>query len=61
MAMPEKRSGACVVLVHPDGEKTVCAKANAAKMLEICDIDFSLLEQSKSLFVEGYLINHHPD
>ena len=39
----EEHSGICVVLIHDDGEKTVCAKARAAKKLREEDIDFGLL------------------
>lgn len=56
----EEHSGICVVLVHDDGEKTVCAKARAAKKLREEDIDFGLLCQSRAVFVEGYLFDQNP-
>lgn len=56
----EERSGICMVLVHDDGEKTVCAKARAAKKLREEDIDFGLLRQSRAVFVEGYLFDQNP-
>ncbi len=56
----EERSGICLVLVHEDGEKTVCAKARAAKKLREEDINFGLLRQSRAVFVEGYLFEQNP-
>ena len=54
------RSGSCVVLIYEDGEKTICAKALAAKTLEEEDVDFNLLTQSRILFIEGYLFDQNP-
>lgn len=59
-AVPGGRSGSCVVLIHDDGEKTVCAKAQAAKTLEETDVDFNLLKLCRVIFIEGYLFDQNP-
>ncbi len=58
--VPGGRSGSCAVLIHDDGEKTICAKALAAKTLEEKDVDFNLLRQCRVIFIEGYLFDQNP-
>lgn len=55
------RTGCCVVLVHEDGERTMCAKAGAAKRMELDEISPYILEESKAVFLEGYILNHNPE
>lgn len=53
-------SGGCLVMVHDDGEKTVCAKAGAAKTMKWEDFDSEVLKTARAFFIEGYVLNHNP-
>ena len=53
-----QKTACTVVLVDDNGEKTICGKMRAAKILELTDKDFGLIAASKMIFVEGYLLDH---
>lgn len=58
---PQGQSACTIVLVAPDGEKTICGKMRAAKNIEKKDIDFALIASAKMIFVEGYWLDHKPE
>ena len=45
----------CLVLVTPDGERTMTTYLGACQNLGLADIDKSLVESSSVLYLEGYL------
>ncbi len=45
----------CIILVTPDGERTMCTYLGASIQLEPEDIELSKIKQSKVLYLEGYL------
>jgi sugar/nucleoside kinase (ribokinase family) len=49
-------TGACVILVTPDGERTMQTSLGAASTLEPDDIDLDALRSSRIVYVEGYLL-----
>lgn len=51
----EESTGSCVVLVTPDGERTMQTNLAASATLVPEDIDLSTLILSKTIYVEGYL------
>ena len=53
-------TGACVVLVTPDGERTMQTSLGAASTLEPDDIDLDALRSSRTVYVEGYLLGTSP-
>lgn len=55
----EHRSGKCVSLVSPDGERTLVTHLGAAADLHPEDIDSLILESYDCLYVEGYLVQDH--
>ena len=48
-------TGACVILVTPDGERTMQTSLGAASMLAPDDITLNALRSSRTVYVEGYL------
>lgn len=55
----EEKSGKCVSLVSPDGERTLVTHLGAALELEAAEIDPSIFEGYDCLYVEGYLVQNH--
>lgn len=53
-------TGACVVLVTPDGERTMQTSLGAASALGPDDIDLDALQSSRVVYVEGYLLSTSP-
>ena len=53
----ERATGCSVVLVHPDGEKSICAKRRASKIIKLKDINMELVSKAKALFIEGYWLD----
>ncbi|AAP99550.1 MULTISPECIES: adenosine kinase [Prochlorococcus] len=45
----------CFIYVTPDAERTMCTYLGASVLLETKDIDFSILGETKILYLEGYL------
>jgi sugar/nucleoside kinase (ribokinase family) len=48
-------TGACLVLVTPDGERTMQTSLGAAAEINADDVDVERIGQSQVLYVEGYL------
>ena len=44
-----------IILVTPDAQRTMCTYLGASIEFETKDIDFSVLKESKYLYLEGYL------
>ncbi len=45
----------CLIFVTPDAQRTMCTYLGASTYLEPEDLDLSLVERSKILYLEGYL------
>ena len=54
-----ERSGRCVSLVSPDGERTLVTYLGAALELSPDEIDARLFAGYDCLYVEGYLVQNH--
>ncbi|MEB3159815.1 MAG: adenosine kinase [Synechococcus sp.] len=56
---PAATSGAstarCLIYVTPDAERTMCTFLGASTQLEPDDLDLSMVQQTKVLYLEGYL------
>ena len=56
---PAATSGAttarCLIYVTPDAERTMCTFLGASTQLEPEDLDLSMVQQTKVLYLEGYL------
>ena len=50
-----RRSGQCLVLVTPDGQRTMCTDLGVSSELQPGQIDPELLRSANTLYVEGYL------
>ena len=59
MLRSEERSGKCVALVSPDGERTFVTHLGAAADLHADDIDGAIFDDYDCLYVEGYLVQDH--
>lgn len=55
----EHRSGKCVSLVSPDGERTMLTHLGAAAEMHAEDITADIFEGFDCLYVEGYLVQEH--
>ena len=55
----EERSGKCVSLISPDGERTLVTHLGAALELSAAEIGESLFAGYDCLYVEGYLVQNH--
>jgi sugar/nucleoside kinase (ribokinase family) len=53
------RSGKCVALVSPDGERTFITHLGAAAHLHPEDIDGVIFDSYDCLYIEGYLVQDH--
>ena len=54
-----KKSGKCVSLVSPDGERTMVTHLGAALELSADDLSDELLKGYDCIYVEGYLVQNH--
>ena len=54
-----ERSGRCVSLVSPDGERTMVTHLGAALQLEADEIQPTIFDRYDCLYVEGYLVQNH--
>ncbi|MDE6861157.1 MAG: adenosine kinase, partial [Alistipes sp.] len=54
-----KRSGKCVSLISPDGERTMVTHLGAASELTADDIDEKIFDGYDCLYIEGYLVQDH--
>lgn len=55
----EERSGKCVSLVSPDGERTMVTHLGAAIEMKADDVDPKIFDGYDCLYVEGYLVQDH--
>ncbi len=55
----EERSGKCVSLVSPDGERTLVTHLGAAVEMKAEDLKPEIFEGYDCLYVEGYLVQDH--
>ncbi len=55
---PDRPTGTCVVLVHPDGERTMFPEVGANATVSVPDVDESLadIDASSHLHVSGYAV-----
>ncbi len=53
---PNDQTGLCLILVTPDGERTMKTCLGASAQLSASDIDEAIIAQSQWLYVEGYLL-----
>ncbi len=53
---PNDQTGLCLILVTPDGERTLKTHLGASAQLSASDIDEEIIAQSQWIFVEGYLL-----
>ncbi len=56
-ARSETPTGRCLILVTPDGERTMNTNLGAAAEFAGADLDRALIEQSQVLYLEGYLFD----
>ena len=59
MLRSDERSGKCVSLVSPDGERTFVTHLGAAADLQAEDIDGAIFDSYDCLYIEGYLVQDH--
>lgn len=55
----ENATGCSVVLVHKDGEKSICAKLRASKIIPFNSVNMELVAESRMLFMEGYWLDNN--
>lgn len=55
----KERSGKCVSLISPDGERTMVTHLGAALELKAEEIDPSIFDGYDCLYIEGYLVQDH--
>jgi sugar/nucleoside kinase (ribokinase family) len=51
----DNETGRCYILVSPDAQRTMCTYLGIAGFVPSEKIDFGLIENSKILYVEGYM------
>ena len=51
----EQRSGQCLVLVTPDGQRTMCTDLGVSKDFGLEIVNESNLREARCLYIEGYL------
>lgn len=59
MLRSEHKSGKCVSLVSPDGERTLVTHLGAAADLHPSDVDGDIFDSYDCLYIEGYLVQDH--
>ena len=52
-ALPGVATGACMINVTPDGQRTMCTFLGAANQLQAADIDADLIGASAIVYLEG--------
>jgi sugar/nucleoside kinase (ribokinase family) len=55
----ESKSGKCVSLVSPDGERTLVTHLGAAAELQAEEVDGLIFDEYDCLYIEGYLVQDH--
>lgn len=48
-------TGRCLILVTPDGERTMCTSLGIGDFLGVDDVDAGVIEAAQVVYVEGYL------
>ena len=56
---PDTRSGKCVALISPDGERTMITHLGAALELTAADVRADIFEGFDCVYIEGYLVQNH--
>ncbi len=56
-AQSENPTGRCLILVTPDGERTMNTNLGAAAEFEEADLDRAAIEAAQILYLEGYLFD----
>lgn len=51
-----QHTGHCIVCITPDAERTMLTFLGVNAQFDVHDIDFSALEQSRYLYIEGYMV-----
>ncbi len=54
-----QRSGKCVSLISPDGERTLVTHLGAALEMKGSEIDAAIFRNYDCLYIEGYLVQDH--
>jgi len=54
-----ERSGKCVALISPDGERTMITHLGAALELTAADVRADIFEGFDCVYIEGYLVQNH--
>ncbi len=55
MATNGPSTARCIILVTPDAQRTMCTYLGASVQLEPEDLDLSIIQKAKVLYLEGYL------
>ena len=50
-------TGTCLVLLSPDGERTMCTNLGVSGDFSLDDVDVNLLKAAKVLYIEGYILS----
>jgi sugar/nucleoside kinase (ribokinase family) len=53
-------TGHCLILVTPDGQRTMCTHLGVASTLSPGDLDQAVLQNTKVVYMEGYLFDQPP-
>ena len=59
LLVSETASGRCIVLVSPDGERTLCTFLGAACELHADDLKLEMFQGYDIFHIEGYLVQNH--
>ena len=59
LLVSETASGRCIVLVSPDGERTLCTFLGAACELHADDLMLEMFQGYDIFHIEGYLVQNH--
>ncbi len=51
----DEGTGTCVILITPDAERTMLTNLGVSSMLHPDDIDETIIQDAKAVYVEGYL------
>lgn len=54
-SISEGQTGTCIVMITPDGERTMCTYLGITAELGCQQVEYAALAQAKWLYIEGYL------
>ncbi len=60
LSTAQEPTGYCMVIVHEDGDRTLCSRVGASGLLQVSDVDGALLKKSRALLTEGYQLDVQP-